>query len=202
MRLWSLRQRAATTPQTRFLLSHGLDNGLSAMDAWNPHAGLAYRPPTTMPISMPSASSLVRTAKPLFAPDKGRFTLLVPNSAHARPIDIHQRPYPALPVCIPLSLVPGRITDFRSFLVDFFFLGGRGRVHHLDPMINRMPPRESISRFHSASVPQISILEYLRRIVRFTNVEVCPMLSPLSSLPFIPSPSPSRSSLKTNHETN
>jgi len=30
---------------------------------------------------------------------------------------------------------------------------------------------ESISRFHSASVPQISILEYLRRIVRFTNLE-------------------------------
>ena len=183
MRLWSLRQRAATTPQTRFLLSHGLDNGLSAMDAWNPHAGLAYRPPTTMPISMPSASSLVRTAKPLFAPDKRRLTLLVPNSAHARPLDIHQRSNPALPVCIPpLSLVPGCITDFRSFLVDFIFLG---RVYHLDPMINRMPHRESISRFHSASVPQISILEYLRRIVRFTNVEVCPMLSPLSSLPFI-----------------
>ncbi|KAI9511210.1 cyclin-domain-containing protein [Russula earlei] len=30
---------------------------------------------------------------------------------------------------------------------------------------------ESISRFHSASVPQISILDYLRRIVRFTNLE-------------------------------
>ncbi|KAN0116402.1 Cyclin domain containing protein [Russula decolorans] len=30
---------------------------------------------------------------------------------------------------------------------------------------------ERISRFHSASVPQISILEYLRRIVRFTNLE-------------------------------
>ena len=88
-------------------------------------------------------------------------------------------------VSLPLSLVPGCITDFRSFLVDFIFLGGRGRVYHLDPMINRMPHRESISRFHSASVPQISILEYLRRIVRFTNVEVCPMLSPLSSLPFI-----------------
>ncbi len=42
---------------TKFLLRHGLDNGLSAMDAWNPHAGLAYRPPTRMPISMLSASS-------------------------------------------------------------------------------------------------------------------------------------------------
>ncbi|KAH9971070.1 cyclin-domain-containing protein [Lactifluus volemus] len=30
---------------------------------------------------------------------------------------------------------------------------------------------ESISRFHSASVPQITILDYLRRIVRFTNLE-------------------------------
>jgi len=30
---------------------------------------------------------------------------------------------------------------------------------------------ESISRFHSASVPHISILDYLRRIVRFTNLE-------------------------------
>ena len=35
----------------------GLDNGLSAMDAWNPHAGLAYRPFTRTPRSMPSASS-------------------------------------------------------------------------------------------------------------------------------------------------
>ena len=56
-----------------------------------------------------------------------------------------------------------------------------------------VPPRESISRFHSASVPQISILEYLRRIVRFTNLEVCPgpfspSLSthhPISFLPLI-----------------
>ncbi|KAI0044535.1 cyclin-domain-containing protein [Auriscalpium vulgare] len=30
---------------------------------------------------------------------------------------------------------------------------------------------EGISRFHSASVPHIRVLEYLRRIVRFTNVE-------------------------------
>jgi Cyclin len=48
---------------------------------------------------------------------------------------------------------------------------------------NSTPFRESISRFHSASVPQISILEYLRRIVRFTNVEVCLVLP---SSPFPP----------------
>ncbi|KAN0138346.1 Cyclin domain containing protein [Lactarius tabidus] len=50
---------------------------------------------------------------------------------------------------------------------------------------------ESISRFHSASVPQISILDYLRRIVRFTNLEVC--LSP-----FVPSPPSTPPSDKTN----
>lgn len=30
---------------------------------------------------------------------------------------------------------------------------------------------ESITRFHSASVPNINVLDYLRRIVRFTNIE-------------------------------
>ena len=48
--------RAATTTTVQFL-RHGLDNGLGAMDAWNPHAGLAYRPSTRMPIPMLSASS-------------------------------------------------------------------------------------------------------------------------------------------------
>jgi hypothetical protein len=48
--------RAATTRTIQFL-RHGLDNGLSAMDAWNPHAGLAYRPSTRMQIPMLSASS-------------------------------------------------------------------------------------------------------------------------------------------------
>ena len=31
---------------------------------------------------------------------------------------------------------------------------------------------ESLTRFHSRSAPVISVLDYLRRIVRFTNVEV------------------------------
>ena len=35
-------------------------------------------------------------------------------------------------------------------------------------------PSESLTRFHSRSAPGISILEYLRRIIRFTNVEVRP----------------------------
>ncbi|KAA1472791.1 hypothetical protein DENSPDRAFT_839158 [Dentipellis sp. KUC8613] len=37
---------------------------------------------------------------------------------------------------------------------------------------------QSISRFHSASVPHINVLDYLRRIVRFTNVEVRPPARP------------------------
>lgn len=31
---------------------------------------------------------------------------------------------------------------------------------------------ESITRFHSRSAPGIGVLDYLRRIVKFTNVEV------------------------------
>jgi hypothetical protein len=31
---------------------------------------------------------------------------------------------------------------------------------------------ENLTRFHSGSVPNISVLDYLKRIVRFTNVEV------------------------------
>lgn len=34
------------------------------------------------------------------------------------------------------------------------------------------PPSESLTRFHSRSAPAISVLDYLKRIVRFTNVEV------------------------------
>jgi hypothetical protein len=33
--------------------------------------------------------------------------------------------------------------------------------------------RESLTHFHSRSAPNISILDYLRRIVRFVRVEVC-----------------------------
>ena len=33
--------------------------------------------------------------------------------------------------------------------------------------------REALTRFHSRSAPAISVLEYLRRIVKFTKVEVC-----------------------------
>ncbi|KAI0315690.1 cyclin-domain-containing protein [Amylostereum chailletii] len=44
-----------------------------------------------------------------------------------------------------------------------------GRVTALNDRIPLSP--ESITRFHSAAVPPISILDYLRRIVRFTNVE-------------------------------
>jgi hypothetical protein len=55
------------------------------------------------------------------------------------------------------------------------FPGTHIRVYCHDPMTpgSPHPTSESISRFHSASVPQISILDYLRRIVRFTNLEVC-----------------------------
>jgi hypothetical protein len=31
---------------------------------------------------------------------------------------------------------------------------------------------ESLTRFHSRSPPNISVLDYLRRIVKYTNVEV------------------------------
>jgi hypothetical protein len=55
------------------------------------------------------------------------------NSAHARPLDIHQRPYPTLPVSVSsLSLVSGHIADICCFLPYLFFLGGRGRMYHLD----------------------------------------------------------------------
>lgn len=33
--------------------------------------------------------------------------------------------------------------------------------------------RESLTRFHSRSAPSITVLDYLKRIVKFTNVEVC-----------------------------
>ena len=36
-----------------------------------------------------------------------------------------------------------------------------------DPII-----RESLTRFHSRSTPGITVLDYLKRIVKFTNVEV------------------------------
>lgn len=32
--------------------------------------------------------------------------------------------------------------------------------------------RESLTRFHSRSAPSISILDYLKRIIKYTNVEV------------------------------
>lgn len=36
----------------------------------------------------------------------------------------------------------------------------------------RVLSREALTRFHSRSTPSISILDYLKRIIRFTNVEV------------------------------
>lgn len=38
----------------------------------------------------------------------------------------------------------------------------------------RLLSRESLTRFHSRSAPGITVLDYLRRIIRFTKVEVCP----------------------------
>lgn len=117
------------------------------------------------------------------------------NSAHARPPDIHQRPYSSFTVrvhtCPPEHPHTPR-SDFSLFFFSFLSIFSHGlailflrffmaRIYACT-VIRRCPvhltqPRESISPFHSASIPQISILDYLRRIVRFTNLEVC--LSPL-----------------------
>lgn len=43
--------------------------------------------------------------------------------------------------------------------------------YDLSASVNRSI-RESLTRFHSRSAPGISVLDYLRRIVRFANVEV------------------------------
>jgi len=101
-------QRVETTTRRperkKFLVGRRPDNGLSAMGAWNPHAGLVYRPPTRTPTSMLCASSSVRARQvPVhFCSPRQReldaHTLLIRNSTHARPPDIHQRPHPALPV--------------------------------------------------------------------------------------------------------
>jgi hypothetical protein len=62
------RFRSETTTRrperTIFLVGRRPDNGLSAMGAWNPHAGLVYRPPTRTPTSMLCASSSVRAPQP------------------------------------------------------------------------------------------------------------------------------------------
>ncbi|KAI0036917.1 cyclin-domain-containing protein, partial [Vararia minispora EC-137] len=49
------------------------------------------------------------------------------------------------------------------------------RLMALNDQIHLTP--YSITRFHSAAVPPIPILDYLRRIVRFTNVEKTCLLS-------------------------
>ena len=129
----------------------------------------------------------------IFAPDKGRLTLIVLNSAHARPLDIHQRPYPTLTVCFsPLSLFLGRIADLHPYFVDFFFLRGRGRVYHLDPMINRTPPQ----REHLAFPLRICTADLHPRVSQAYRTlhqprSVCPILSPLPSTHFSLSRSPS-----------
>jgi hypothetical protein len=48
------------------------------------------------------------------------------------------------------------------------------RVHliALGFLVSQCRVRESLTRFHSRTAPNISILDYLKRIVRFTNVEV------------------------------
>lgn len=43
----------------------------------------------------------------------------------------------------------------------------------LTPKLWHVLLRENLTRFHTRSVPSISVLDYLKRIVRFTNVEVC-----------------------------
>ena len=98
------------------------------MGAWNPHAGLVYRPPTRTPISMLCASSSVRAPCPRSLTKESPMLtpLLMRNSTHARPPDIYQRPHPALPVCISprfvywtdgwLSLVYPLVSSFFFFL--------------------------------------------------------------------------------------
>lgn len=39
---------------------------------------------------------------------------------------------------------------------------------------------DSLTRFHSRAPPQISVLDYLRRIVKYTNLERLPLLSLLA----------------------
>ena len=169
------------------------------MGAWNPHTGLVYRPPTRTPTSMLCASSSVRlVASDPFPRTKRRLSAHSLPSSHEtalmldRLISINDR-IPLSP-CVNLPPVPGRQLSaiplfFFSFLLWFLF----SPVSRSDDDQRVAVRRESISRFHSASIPQISILDYLRRIVRFTNLEVCPVLS---RLPIIPS-SPSFSSLSS-----
>lgn len=85
-----------------------------------------------------------------------------------------------------------KLTTFspRTLLISFpeCILDARlpfGRPAH---MLNRLIEHndqviltaDSLTRFHSRAPPQISVLDYLRRIVKYTNLERLPLLSLLA----------------------
>ena len=97
------------------------------MGAWNPHAGLVYRPPTRTPTWMLFASSSVRAIS--FPKKQIVIKSLHDNSAHARPPDIHQRPYSSFTVrvhtCPPEHPHTPR-SDFSLFFFSFLSIFSHG----------------------------------------------------------------------------
>ncbi|KAJ6603128.1 cyclin-domain-containing protein [Mycena sp. CBHHK59/15] len=62
--------------------------------------------------------------------------------------------------------------DFAAVAVDSLVLLIADMLERLIAHNDRIPLLpESLTRFHSRSAPAITVLDYLRRIVRFTNVE-------------------------------
>jgi hypothetical protein len=114
--------RGAHDDLTETLVGRRPDNGLSAMGAWNPHAGLVYRPPTRTPTSMLCASSSVRTEVPFISqPEPDAHPPHTKNSTYARPPDIHKRPHPALPVRMsPYYVLNGSLTVTSSIFSPWF----------------------------------------------------------------------------------
>ncbi len=79
-----------------------------------------------------------------------------------------------------LKLSPPSIPLDRHYIFPFLLL----TAHMLNRLMahnDQVPLTHShLTRFHSRAPPSISVLEYLRRIVRYTNLEKLPLLSLLA----------------------
>ena len=161
------------------------------MGAWN-LPGLVYRPPTRTPTSMLCASSSVRSAYPFvcFRRSKDSHLRMNQNSTHARPIDIHQRPYSPLTVRSSPLLMSS--TDGLSVFFSFAFGWGfscRCACYRDPMMIHGLPYSERASRdftlppyrrFPSSNISGASSASPISRFVLpFLTFAIIPF-SPLS----------------------
>ncbi|KAG8743013.1 hypothetical protein FRC10_000522 [Ceratobasidium sp. 414] len=73
---------------------------------------------------------------------------------------------PLVPTLLPPDFLDANIDDIVTLIADM--------LDRLTSHNDQIPLRpEALTRFHSRTPPAITIQEYLKRIVRYTNVEVC-----------------------------